>query len=113
MIIFLLPWHQFIFVTKIIPLTIHQDFLVTSVTNRSYPISCCSSEISEQITVSRRPLASAVVLHDDLLANSLGIKVNTSEISETWSHTAADNRDETRTITACRAVYPQVNINTI
>lgn len=82
-----------------------QDFS-TMVTNRSIPTSCCSSgDLAEQISVSRRPLASAVVFrNDDLSAQQ---KTNLSDIADTaWSHVVSENR-ESKSIPSCKAVFPQ------
>lgn len=86
-----------------------QDF--TSTTNRSYPISCCSPDIVEQISISRRPMASAVVFrNDDSTAGAFAtqVKANLTELTDlTWSHLVNDNKDEVRTATVCRAIYQQ------
>lgn len=86
-----------------------QDF--TSTANRSYPTSCCSPDIVEQISISRRPMASAVVFRsDDTTAGSIAAqtKVNLTELTEmTWNHLVNDNKDEIKTATVCRAIYQQ------
>lgn len=73
--------------------------------NRSYPSSCCSSDITESIAVSRRPLASAVVFHSDGIRG----KANMTEIQEiTWSHVITNkDGEESKSIVSCR-VYQQV-----
>lgn len=87
-----------------------QDF--TSTANRTYPSSCCSPE--EQTY--KRPLTSPVVFRpDDISAmNSLSAaqqKNNFSEMTDlTFSHVLSESKEEIRTVTACRAVYPQVSI---
>lgn len=72
--------------------------------NRSYPSSCCSSDITESIAVSRRPLASAVVFHSDGIRG----KANMTEIQEiTWSHVITNkDGEESKSIVTCR-VYQQ------
>lgn len=85
-----------------------QDFTATA--NRSYPTSCCSPDISDQISISRRPLASAVVFRDDSAASALAsqAKANLTELTDfTWSHLVNDNKDEIKTATVCRAIYQQ------
>jgi hypothetical protein len=90
-----------------------QDF--TANANRSYPTSCCTSDITEQISISKRPFASAVVFrNDDLTIQSLKDQQqkNLTEITDlTWNHVVmAAKGGESKTIAACRAVYPQVGI---
>lgn len=86
-----------------------QDFTATA--NRSYPTSCCSPDIAEQISISRRPMASAVVFRNDesttgALASQT--KANLTELTDlTWSHLVNDNKDEIKTATVCRAIYQQ------
>ncbi|XP_055544032.1 uncharacterized protein LOC129729467 isoform X2 [Wyeomyia smithii] len=129
-----------------------QDFPIH--VNRTYPDSCCASDVIEQISISRRPLASAVVFRgedlDDLAASSAAVGHNFSDISDAWSLITApsssissssvsgslssssssgasggsfsirsssssvlsatgggSDNGAVRTITACRAVYPQ------
>lgn len=85
-----------------------QDF--TAAANRSYPTSCCSPDISDQISISRRPMASAVVFRDDSAASALAsqAKANLTELTDlTWSHLVNDNKDEIKTATVCRALYQQ------
>lgn len=86
-----------------------QDF--TSTTNRSYPTSCCSADIGDQISISRRPMASAVVFrNDDTAASALTnqAKINFTELTDlTWNHLINDNKEETKTVTVCRAIYQQ------
>lgn len=86
-----------------------QDFAAT--TNRSYPTSCCSSDITDQISISRRPMASAVVFRgDDSSAGALAsqTKANLTELTDlSWSHLVNDNKDEIKTATVCRAIYQQ------
>lgn len=85
-----------------------QDFASTA--NRSYPSSCCSPDISDQISISRRPMASAVVFRDDSAASALAsqAKANLTELTDfTWSHLVNDNKDEIKTATVCRAIYQQ------
>uniref|UniRef100_A0AAG5CR26 Tetraspanin n=1 Tax=Anopheles atroparvus TaxID=41427 RepID=A0AAG5CR26_ANOAO len=76
-----------------------QDFALNS--NRTYPTSCCTSDITEQISIGRRPLASAIVFRgaDDptaavaaateLAASTLKdtflMSRNFSELSDSWS----------------------------
>ncbi|XP_059621517.1 uncharacterized protein LOC132265076 isoform X1 [Phlebotomus argentipes] len=84
-----------------------QDYSNTP--NRSYPISCCSPDVSEQITVSRRPLASPVVFRSDELT-TLGIlsRNNYTDMPEsTWSHIVSAAREESKSVATCRAVYQQ------
>lgn len=88
-----------------------QDYSTTP--NRSYPISCCSPDVSEQITVSRRPLASPVVFRSDELT-TLGIlsRNNYTDMPEsTWSHIVSAAREESKSVATCRAVYQQVNVH--
>lgn len=85
-----------------------QDFAATA--NRSYPSSCCSSDITDQISISRRPMASAVVFRDDSAAGVFAsqAKANLTELTDlTWSHLVNDNKDEIKTATVCRAIYQQ------
>lgn len=82
-----------------------QDF--ASSVNRSYPISCCSPDISDQISISRRPLASAVVFRDDSVANALASQAKANLTDLTWSHLVNDNKDEIKTVAVCRAIYEQ------
>ena len=39
-----------------------KDFALNA--NRTYPTSCCTSDITEQISIGRRPLASAIMYFD-------------------------------------------------
>ncbi|XP_058824046.1 uncharacterized protein LOC131684849 [Topomyia yanbarensis] len=131
-----------------------QDFPIH--VNRTYPDSCCASDVTEQISISRRPLASAVVFRgDDLDLDLAAAGHNFSDISDAWSLITAPSSSSSsisgsgsgsissssssssssassggsfsirssvvsgvagggggdsgsvRTITACRAVYPQ------
>lgn len=95
-----------------------QDFSVNL--NRTYPTSCCASDITDQISISQhsKPLASPVVFRtDDGLREH---QRNISDIAEvTWSHviprdsskssSGAILNSESKIIATCRAVYPQVN----
>ncbi|XP_037924771.1 uncharacterized protein LOC119660349 isoform X1 [Hermetia illucens] len=83
-----------------------QDYS-TMATNRSYPASCCSSsDLSEQISVSRRPLASPVVFRNDEL--SAQQKNNLTDIADTtWSHVVSESRESKVTTPSCKAVFPQ------
>lgn len=81
-----------------------QDF--TATTNRSYPTSCCSPDIVDQIAISKRPMASAVVYRNDDLINT---KNNLSELTDmTWNHLVADSKEEIKTVAVCQAIYQQV-----
>ncbi|XP_050085496.1 uncharacterized protein LOC126571213 [Anopheles aquasalis] len=75
-----------------------QDFALNA--NRTYPTSCCTSDITEQISIGRRPLASAIVFRGDdpaaavaaatelaasTLKDTLLMSRNFSDISDTWS----------------------------
>lgn len=86
-----------------------QDF--TSTTNRSYPPSCCSSDIGDQLSISRRPMASAVVFrNDETTASALTnqAKINFTELTDlTWNHLINDNKEEIKTTAVCRAIYQQ------
>lgn len=94
-----------------------QDFSVNP--NRTYPTSCCASDITDQISISHKPLASAVVFRtDDGLREH---QRNISDIAEVaWSHvipkdssrssSGAILNSESKIIATCRAVYPQVQI---
>lgn len=52
--------------------------------NRTYPDSCCAADIAEQISISRRPLASAVVYRSEDL-DEMTSNRNFSDISDVWS----------------------------
>lgn len=52
--------------------------------NRTYPDSCCAADIAEQISISRRPLASAVVYRSEDLDETASNR-NFSDISDMWS----------------------------
>lgn len=86
-----------------------QDF--SSTANRSYPASCCSSDIGDQISISRRPMASAVVFRtDDSTAGVLSAqtKANLTELTDlTWNRLISDNREEIKPAAVCRAIYQQ------
>lgn len=89
--------------------------------NRTYPTSCCASDITDQISISRRPLASAVIDRSD------EHQKNFSDIADyihgqTWSHVIPKDgissssgmggtilNSENKIIATCRAVYPQVS----
>ena len=89
--------------------------------NRTYPTSCCASDITDQISISRRPLASAVIDRSD------EHQKNFSDIADyihgqTWSHVIPKDgissssgmggtilNSESKIIATCRAVYPQVS----
>lgn len=89
--------------------------------NRTYPTSCCTSDITDQISISRRPLASAVIDRSD------EHQKNFSDIADyihgqTWSHVIPKDgissssgmggtilNSESKIIATCRAVYPQVS----
>lgn len=88
--------------------------------NRTYPTSCCASDITDQISISHKPLASAVVFRtDDGLREH---QRNISDIAEVaWSHVIPKDgsrsstggailNSESKIIATCRAVYPQVNL---
>lgn len=85
-----------------------QDF--SSTANRSYPTSCCSNDLNDQL--SRRPIASTVVFRNDdsttgiLLAQT---KTNLTELTDlTWNRLINDNnRDDLKPIAVCRAIYQQ------
>lgn len=95
-----------------------QDFSVNP--NRTYPTSCCASDITDQISISHKPLASAVVFRtDDGLREH---QRNISDIAEVaWSHvipkdssrstSGAILNSESKIIATCRAVYPQVSLS--
>ena len=100
-------------------LSLEQDFSTNP--NRTYPTSCCESAITDQISISHKPLASAVVFRteDDLKDHQR----NMSEIAANvaWNHVIARNAasgladsagailsSENKIIASCRAVYPQV-----
>ncbi|XP_055637632.1 uncharacterized protein LOC129776180 isoform X2 [Toxorhynchites rutilus septentrionalis] len=74
-----------------------QDFPIH--VNRTYPDSCCAADISEQISISRRPLASAVVFRsedvDDITASR-----NISDISDAWSLITAPSSSSSSIITS-------------
>ncbi|XP_031637375.1 uncharacterized protein LOC116349882 isoform X2 [Contarinia nasturtii] len=80
--------------------------------NRSLPSSCCyvlPPDISDQISISKRPMASAVVFRDDSTANALAsqAKANLTELTDiTWNHLVNDNKDEIKKA-VCRAIYQQ------
>jgi hypothetical protein len=86
-----------------------QDF--TDNPNRTYPTSCCDPDITDQISISHRPLASAVVLRTD--------ERNMSDMAEVgWNHVipkdASRNigsinlNSDNKIVSTCRAVFPQV-----
>ncbi|XP_041760977.1 uncharacterized protein LOC121587837 isoform X1 [Anopheles merus] len=76
-----------------------QDFALNA--NRTYPTSCCTSDITEQISIGRRPLASAIVfrggedptaavaaateLAASTIKDTLLMSRNFSELSDSWS----------------------------
>ncbi|XP_021704365.1 uncharacterized protein LOC110677676 isoform X2 [Aedes aegypti] len=60
-----------------------QDF--PNLVNRTYPDSCCAADIAEQISISRRPLASAVVYRSEELDEMTTTNRNLSDISDVWS----------------------------
>lgn len=61
-----------------------QDF--PNLVNRTYPDSCCAADIAEQISISRRPLASAVVYRsEEQLDEMTTTNRNFSDISDVWS----------------------------
>ena len=72
--------------------------------------------MSEQITISRpRPLASAVVFRtdDNNLVNNNNNIINqknnlTDMVDLTWTHVVTAAHGETKIVTTCRTVYPQV-----
>lgn len=87
--------------------------------NRTYPSSCCDPDIADQISISHKPLASAVVFRaDDSLSRH---QRNISEMAEVaWSHViprdsarrstgGATLNSENEIIATCRAVYPKVS----
>lgn len=86
-----------------------QDF--SSTTNRSYPISCCSNDINDQISISRRPMASAIVFRNDdtaAIALTNQAKINFTELTDLpWNHLINDNKEEIKTVAVCRAIYQQ------
>lgn len=98
-----------------------QDFSVNP--NRTYPTSCCASDITDQISTSHKPLAAAVVFRtDDGLREH---QRNISDIAEAaWSHVITKDssrsssggailNSESKIIATCRAVYPQVKFISI
>lgn len=93
-------------------INLKQDF--TTTTNRSYPTSCCSPDITEQISISKRPLASPVVFRNDDISglSSLSViqhKNNFSDMTDSaWSHVVTESKEEIKTVAVCRAIYPQV-----
>ncbi|XP_062561047.1 uncharacterized protein LOC134225193 [Armigeres subalbatus] len=60
-----------------------QDF--PNLVNRTYPDSCCAADIAEQISISRRPLASAVVYRGEDPDDMATTNRNFSDISDVWS----------------------------
>ncbi|XP_049281027.1 uncharacterized protein LOC125762687 isoform X1 [Anopheles funestus] len=76
-----------------------QDFALNA--NRTYPTSCCTSDITEQISIGRRPLASAIVfrggedptaavaaateLAASTIKDTLLMSRNFSELTDSWS----------------------------
>lgn len=76
-----------------------KDFALNA--NRTYPTSCCTSDITEQISIGRRPLASAIVfrggedptaavaaateLAASTIKDTLLMSRNFSELSDSWS----------------------------
>uniref|UniRef100_A0A336L376 CSON003132 protein n=1 Tax=Culicoides sonorensis TaxID=179676 RepID=A0A336L376_CULSO len=112
-----------------------QDFTV--LTNRTYPTSCCTQDITEQISITRRPLASAVVYRNDDVTISTTLRDqhrNLTDIAEnalnhvitatrgamsssldgtdfsSSSNSNSGSGNNKITIATCRAVYPQVFI---
>lgn len=98
-----------------------QDFSVNP--NRTYPTSCCASDITDQISISHKPLASAVVFRtDDSLREH---QRNLSDMAEAaLSHVISKDssrsslggailNSESKIIATCRAVYPQVKFITV
>lgn len=91
-----------------------QEFLVNP--NRTYPTSCCSSDITDQISIAHKsPSASAVV--DDSFREQQHNFTNIADLA--WSHVKDGSRSstsgailnsESKIIATCRAVYPQVNL---
>lgn len=94
-----------------------QDFHLT--TNRTIPASCCPADLTEQISISRRPLASAVVFRSDGMASLSGSvaahhpKSNFSDIADmAWGHAVTESRgagDEVAK-TLCKVVFPTVSL---
>lgn len=86
-----------------------QDF--SSTANRSYPASCCSSDISDQISILRRPMASTVVFRtDDSTAGVLSAQTNanlTELTGLTLSRLISNNREEIKPAAECRVIYQQ------
>ncbi|XP_052867947.1 uncharacterized protein LOC128273913 [Anopheles cruzii] len=75
-----------------------QDFALNA--NRTYPTSCCTSDVTEQISIGRRPLASAIVFRGEdptaavaaatelaasTLKDTLLMSRNFSDLSDSWS----------------------------
>jgi hypothetical protein len=90
--------------------------------NRTYPSSCCASDVTDQFSISHRPLASPVVFRTDDAHQR-----NLSDIVEvTWNHVmpmdstrnAASNAiggailNNDKNKIPCRAVYQKVRART-
>jgi hypothetical protein len=94
----------------------HKDFSVNP--NRTYPTSCCESDITDQISISQKPLASAVVFRTD--DGFREHQRNISDIAEVaWNHVIPKDgsrsstggailNSESKIIATCRAVYQKV-----
>lgn len=77
--------------------------------NRSYPPSCCSPDIIEQMSKSKQPTASAVMnRNDDTSTFVAQAKNNTNDMADPWNHVATEAKDEIPTVAVCTAIYQQV-----
>ncbi|XP_035890835.1 uncharacterized protein LOC118502590 isoform X1 [Anopheles stephensi] len=89
-----------------------QDFALNA--NRTYPTSCCTSDITEQISIGRRPLASAIVfrtgedptaavaaateLAASTIKDTLLMSRNFTELTDSWSLITAPSSGGTSTV---------------
>lgn len=91
-----------------------QDF--TDNPNRTYPTSCCAPDITDQISISHRPLASAVVSRAEDGFRERNMSEMAAEVA--WNHVIPKDasrsigsmnlNSESKIVSTCRAVFPQV-----
>lgn len=100
-----------------------KDFATNS--NRTYPTSCCTTEITEQISITRRPLASAVVFRtDEVIREQQKNLTDITDYIHPWNHIKGSssssgisgvgailNSESSKVIATCRAVYRQVRMS--
>uniref|UniRef100_A0A182KDK8 Tetraspanin n=1 Tax=Anopheles christyi TaxID=43041 RepID=A0A182KDK8_9DIPT len=102
-----------------------QDFALNA--NRTYPTSCCTSDITEQISIGRRPLASAIIfrggedptaavaaateLAASTIKDTLLMSRNFSELADSWSLITAPSSGSSTSGTSTEPLQQQTGVS--